>query len=176
MGFWSSVGALSSIGSASSSAIGAVSSDLLQLWPQLESGMTRAELKEIFDASGKDKKALDAYTNNPDNWFCQEDDLPPLMTAGGDDLLALSLPELESRLRDAEDAQAELKHYRAELEQHRATLKERIGDHLWIPADFSEPAAAQLTQKLHETDALLERLEVLLDILGIHQRVAALKR
>lgn len=143
---------------------------------QQQAELTRADLNNIFNALGKDQKELQAYLDNPENWLCEEGDLTPLMTKGDDDLSSFSLPELESRLRDVEDAGTELQQYRDELEKHLVALRVDVGDHLWISPDFTAPATVQLTQKIHEADALLARLETLREVLGVRKRAEALKR
>lgn len=143
----------------------------------LNNGLTRPELIKLFDTQSKENgKVLEAYIANPNNWWCEEGDLDPLMTSGGDDLATLSLPELESRLRDVEDAGVELQRYRDALEKHLVALRVDVGDHLWISPDFTAPATVQLTQKVHEADALLARLETLREVLGVRKRAEALKR
>lgn len=126
-------------------------------------GFTLAELDEmlVHDKPHHNERFLlwsnrDAYVANSTNWHMEEIDLPPLMepTRQKDAFVDASLAEIDG-IREQVEA------YKVKLVEHIAGLEAAIRSHLWVTADFAEPASQSLDGTRREVDTLLTRIDKL---------------
>lgn len=98
----------------------------------------------------------DTYIANPANWLMVESDLPPLMepTRQKD-------AYVEASLNDIEGIREQVEAYKVKLLAHIASLEAAIRSHLWVTADFAEPASQSLDGTRREVDTLLTRIDKL---------------
>jgi MoxR-like ATPase len=126
-------------------------------------GYTREELNPLQVSSAASSGRVrfehwpkrDAYLAEQSNWL-MDGELPAAMepTRHKD-------VHVDTCLREIDGLRAEVEAYRARLLTHLASLDEEIRTHLWVPADFVEPASASLRGTREEVETLLGRIRTL---------------
>jgi len=66
---------------------------------------------------------------------------------------------VEKSLAEVDELRCKVVAYRAELEGHLRALDAEIRNHLWVSAEFADPAAASLKGSAAEVDQLLARID-----------------
>jgi MoxR-like ATPase len=95
----------------------------------------------------------DAYLADESNWLMGDEHNPAMEPTRH------KAAYVEACLRDTDALRAESEAYNADLAVHLESLEEEIGTHLWVSADFVEPASESLRRTQHEVETLLGRIE-----------------
>jgi len=120
-------------------------------------GYTRQELNnlwagyhEIFQHWGQ----RDTYLANNENRLVVENDLQPLMEP-----TRHKPAYLDECLRNIDDLRGQVSQYRDQLDDHVRSMEQEIRGHLWVTADFVEPASRSLAQTSREVATLFDRID-----------------
>ncbi|AEI63920.1 AAA family ATPase [Corallococcus macrosporus] len=124
------------------------------------SGFTLSELNALWvqDPSRGSRQFShwpnrDAYLANNANWHMEEVDRPPFMEP-----TRQKAAHIEACLKELTSLRGQVEDYKAQLLAHIASLDADIRAHLWVTADFAEPAARSLEATRRVVETLLERL------------------
>lgn len=93
------------------------------------------------------------YLTAPNNWFAETGDLPPIMEP-----TRHKPAYVRDSVRSVDQVGGELDDYAAKLAAHIESMEHEIRDHLWVTADFVEPAAVTLKQTASTVGTLAHRL------------------
>jgi MoxR-like ATPase len=98
----------------------------------------------------------EAYLANATNWLMKDVDYRPLMepTRQKAAYVDASLAEIDAICEQVEA-------YKVKLVEHIAGLEAAIRSHIWVTADFAEPASQSLDGTRREVDTLLTRIDKL---------------
>lgn len=124
-------------------------------------GYTRAELNALAVLSKSKRVPFehwpehDAYLADRSSWL-MDGDLPAAMEPTRHKSV-----HVETCLREIDALRRDVDAYRATLLTHLASLEEEIRTHLWVPAEFVEPASASLRRTREEVETLLGRIGML---------------
>lgn len=124
-------------------------------------GYTREELNGLQITDGnrgsyvefQHWSSRDTYLSERNNWLIENVELSALLepTRHKDQYVSACLSDMEA-MRAVVDS------YRSRLQDHIESLEREIEGHLWITADFVQPAAASLAQTRKDVDTLLARV------------------
>lgn len=95
-----------------------------------------------------------AYIADQSNWFVVELELPALMEPTRHKEVYV-----DSCLREIDALKSEVTKYKAQLYQHIQAMERDIRDHLWVTADFVQPASDTLKVTRQEVETLLARVD-----------------
>jgi MoxR-like ATPase len=123
-------------------------------------GYTLEELDRLYTEGGHTRFAhwssRDQYVASSANWMMEELDHAPLMEP-----TRQKQAHVDACLAEIARLRGEVETYREKLHAHISSLETDIRNHLWVTADFVEPAARSLDGTRREVDTLLGRIEKL---------------
>ncbi|NOY92823.1 MAG: AAA domain-containing protein [Deltaproteobacteria bacterium] len=95
----------------------------------------------------------EAYLADESNWLMKEQDLAAVL----EPTRYIGF-YVDARVKQMDAIRADVEEYRNRLLAHIASLEAEIREHLWVTADFIEPAADSLEQTRQEVETLLSRV------------------
>jgi MoxR-like ATPase len=96
------------------------------------------------------------YLTNPNNWLAEEEDFQPLMEPTRHKSVYV-----DGCLRDVAALHDDVVAYEQSLAAHLEGMSHDIRSHLWVTADFAEPARASLEGTQRTVAELLRRVQML---------------